>query len=262
MGSGTPASHPLAAVRSPAAGGTAGTGEWGTRPRGREQTGPARTPIPADIVGRMMRTVVLDIGETLVRDDRYWASWADWLDIPRHTVSALVGAVVAQGRDNADALRLLRPGIDIDAEYAAREEAGRGEHLDEGDLYDDVRPALAALQAAGARVIVAGNQTARAGELLRGLDLPVDVVTTSAELGIAKPEPDFFHRALDGADPATAVYVGDHPANDIGPAAAAGLRTAHLRRGPWGHLWADTPDAAAADHRIGSLHDLLGVISA
>ncbi|NEE14537.1 hydrolase, partial [Streptomyces sp. SID7499] len=56
-----------------------------------------------------METIVLDIGETLVRDDRRWASWADWLGVPPHTLSALVGAAVAQGRDATDALRVLRP---------------------------------------------------------------------------------------------------------------------------------------------------------
>jgi HAD superfamily hydrolase (TIGR01662 family) len=208
----------------------------------------------------VIRTAVFDIGETLVRDDRYWAAWADWLDVPRHTLSALVGAVVAQGRDNADALRIVRPGIDIAAEYHAREAAGRGEYLDESDLYDDVRPALAGLRAQGVRVIVAGNQTVRAGELLRDLGLPADLVVTSAEWGVAKPQPEFFRRALEvaQADPAETVYVGDHPANDVYPAARAGLRAAHLRRGPWGHLWANDPDvAAAADWRISSLTELL-----
>ncbi|MFG3045880.1 HAD family hydrolase [Streptomyces sp. NPDC048241] len=209
-----------------------------------------------------METAVFDVGETLVRDDRYWASWAEWLGVPRHTVSALVGAVVAQGRDNADALRLLRPGIDLAAEYAAREAAGLGEHLDETDLYDDVRPALSALRQAGVRVVIVGNQTARVGELLRGLDLPADVIATSGEWGVAKPQPEFFHRVLEVAQaPAErTLYIGDHPANDIGPAAAAGLRTAHLRRGPWGHLWADQDAAAAADWRIDSLTDLLAVL--
>lgn len=210
----------------------------------------------------MIRAVAFDIGETLVRDDRYWTAWADWLDVPRHTLSALVGAVVAQGRDNADAVRLLRPGIDLAAEYRAREAAGRGEQLDESDLYDDVRPALGALRDAGLRVIIAGNQTAKAGQLLRALDLPADVVATSGEWDAAKPQRAFFDRLIDlaGATPAEIVYVGDHPANDIAPAAAAGLRTAHLRRGPWGHLWADTPEAAAADWRIDSLHDLPAIV--
>ncbi len=206
---------------------------------------------------------MLDIGETITRDDRYWASWADWLSVPRHTLSALVGAVVARGLDNAEALRLMRPGIDVAAEYRAREAAGRGEYLDDSDLHEDVRPALAALRAAGARVVIAGNQTVRAGELLRGLGLPADLVVTSGEWGVAKPHPEFFQRVLEVAQaPARAtVYVGDHPANDVFPARAAGLRVAHLRRGPWGHLWAGDPEVvAAADWCIDSLMELRTIV--
>jgi HAD superfamily hydrolase (TIGR01662 family) len=213
----------------------------------------------------MIRTVVLDIGETLTRDDRYWAAWADWLGAPRHTLSALVGAVVVDGRDNADALRMLRPGLDVGAEYAAREAAGRGEQLDESDLYDDVRPALAAVRAAGARVVIAGNQSPKAGAMLRALDLPADVVAVSGEWGVAKPSPEFFERVLEvsGAPAAETLYVGDHPANDIGPARAAGLATAHLRRGPWGVWWADEVRATgAADYSINSLHDLVDIVKA
>ncbi len=210
----------------------------------------------------MIEAVVFDIGETLTSDERYWRDWADWLAVPRHTLSALVGAVVAQGRDNADAVRLLKPGVDIAAEYRAREAAGRGEYLDDSDLYPDVRPALEALQHAGLRVAIAGNQTVRAGDLLRGLHLPADAVATSGDWGVAKPAAAFFERAaeLAATAPERTVYVGDHPANDIAPARAAGLRTAHIRRGALGHLWADTPDAAAADWRIDSLHDLLPLI--
>lgn len=212
----------------------------------------------------MIETIVLDVGETLTRDDRYWATWADWLGIPRHTISALVGAAVAQGHDNSQALQLVRPGIDIDAEYAAREAAGRGEQLGERDLYPDVRPALSGLQELGIRVVVAGNQTGKAGDMLRGLDLPADLVVTSAEWGVAKPDPAFFTRVLEASQamPSETLYVGDHPANDIFPAAAAGLRTAHLRRGPWGYWWGDDPAVrAAADWSIGGLTDLLDLVS-
>ncbi|MFD8147246.1 HAD family hydrolase [Streptomyces sp. NPDC059708] len=213
----------------------------------------------------MIRTVVLDIGETLTRDDRYWASWGDWLGIPRHTLSALVGAVVVHGRDNADAIRLLRPDIDISAEYAAREAAGLGERLDETDLYEDVRPALAALRAAGVRVVIAGNQSARMGELLRALALPADLVVTSGEWGVAKPARAFFEHVLAVSECAAeaTLYVGDHPVNDIHPARAAGLRTAHLRRGPWGHWWADDPAVrVAADWSINSLAELPDIVKA
>lgn len=212
----------------------------------------------------VIEAMVFDIGETLISDTRYWESWADWLGIPRHTMSALVGAVVSQGRDNADALRLIRPGLDLPAAHAARRTAGRGEFLDESDLYPDVRPALGGLRKLGIRVLVAGNQSARAGELLRGLDLPADLIATSEEWGVAKPSPEFFARIVElaQAEPHEIVYVGDHPANDVFPAKDAGLLVAHLRRGPWGHLWADDPETVrAADWRIGSLTDLTSIVS-
>ena len=212
----------------------------------------------------MITTIAFDIGETLTRDDRYWSRWADWLGVPRHTLAALVGAVTAQGRDNADALRLVRPGIDIRAEYAAREAAGRGELLEETDLYEDVRPTLLALRELGTRIVIAGNQTPKAGEMLRALDLPADVVATSGDWGCAKPSEDFFRRVLAVAEaaPHETLYVGDHPANDLYPAKQAGLRTAHLRRGPWGHLWADDPKVrAAADWRIDGLSELTAIVS-
>ncbi|MER7211447.1 HAD family hydrolase [Streptosporangium sp. NPDC000239] len=204
----------------------------------------------------MIRVVVFDIGETLVRDDRYWASWADWLGVSRHTLSALVGAVTAMGLDNAEAIRLLRPGVDLHAERRAREEAGRGEFLDESDLYPDVRPGFRALREAGVRVCVAGNQTVRAGNLVRGLGLPADEIAVSEEWGVAKPDPEFFRRVVElgRAAPEETVYVGDHPANDIVPARAAGLRTCLIRRGPWGHLWAkDRP----ADWHIDGISELV-----
>ena len=212
----------------------------------------------------MIETIVFDVGETITRDDRYWQSWADWLDVLRHTLSALVGAVVARGQDNAEALRLVRPGVDVAAEYRAREAAGQGEYLDESDLYDDVRPALSALRELGVRVVVAGNQTSRAGELLRALDLPADFVVTSGEWGVAKPQLGFFERVLEVAQaaPDRTVYVGDHPANDIFPAKRVGLRVAHVRRGPWGHLWADDAKVvAAADWRIDGLERLTSIVA-
>ncbi|GAA2340949.1 HAD family hydrolase [Streptomyces violaceusniger] len=210
-----------------------------------------------------MESVVFDIGSTLVREDRYWGAWADWLGVPRHTLSALVGAVVAQGRDDGDAIRLLRPGVDIDAERRAREAAGRGEWLDESDLYPDVRSALGALRESGLRVVLAGNQSQRMGELLRGMGLPVDAVATSSGWGVVKPDPEFFRRVLEfgGAAPGDTVYVGDHPAFDIRPAKAAGLRAAHIRRGPWAYLWGDTADAAMADWRIDSLSELVEIVA-
>ncbi|GAB7185492.1 HAD family hydrolase [Kitasatospora sp. Ki12] len=206
----------------------------------------------------MVRSVVFDIGETLISDDRYWSDWARWLGVSPHLMSALVGAVVAQGRDNADAIRVLRPGADIAAEWRARRAAGHGEHLDETDLYPDVRPALRRLREAGLWVGIAGNQPAAVSGLLTGLEVPADAIATSAEWGVSKPSAGFFDRVLTWAPgaPHEILYVGDHPANDITPARKMGLRTAHLRRGHIG-LTAQAPEADWTVDSLTTLADLL-----
>jgi FMN phosphatase YigB (HAD superfamily) len=209
-------------------------------------------------------SVVFDVGETLLDDSREFGAWADWLGVPRHTFSAVLGAVTAAGRDNADTFQYFRPGFDLAAERRRREQAGNGETYGDGDLYPDVRPALAALRELGVWVGVAGNQTARAGRIFRELGLPADLIVTSAEWGVAKPDLAFFRRVIDAAPgrPEEIVYVGDHRDNDLVPAKAAGLRAAHLRRGPWGHLWADDPVVAKlADWRIASLAELPGLLA-
>jgi FMN phosphatase YigB (HAD superfamily) len=160
----------------------------------------------------VITSVVFDIGETLLDDTREHAAWADWIGVPRHTFSAALGAVTAQGRDNAETFQYFRPGFDPAAERQRREDAGRGERIDDSDLYPDVRPALGELRARGVWVGIAGNQTARAAVLLRVLDLPAEAIATSGEWGLAKPAPGFFDRVVDFApgEPAEIVYVGDH----------------------------------------------------
>lgn len=206
----------------------------------------------------MIRAAVFDIGETLTSDTRYWADWARWLDVPTHTMSALVGHVLARGLDNAEAIRILRPGVDVGAEWQARRDAGQGDHLEESDLYPDVRPALQQLRDAGVWVGIAGNQNREVTGLLRGLDLPADAIATSGEWGVSKPSPEFFDRVAEWApgDRQQILYVGDHPANDITPAKAAGLRTAHLRRGPIG-LTTTAPDANWTADSLTDLADLV-----
>ncbi len=196
----------------------------------------------------MITSVVFDVGETLVDDTREFGAWADWIGVPRHTFSALLGIVVAQGRNNADTFQYFRPGFDLQVERQRREAAGKGEFIDERDLYLDVRPVLAELRRRGLWVGIAGNQTRRAAELLTALDLPVDGVATSEEWGVAKPDPGFFERvvAFAGGDASQICYVGDHRDYDVVAARRAGLVPVLIRRGPWGHLWADDPVVAAS----------------
>lgn len=111
---------------------------------------------------------------------------------------------------------------------------------------------------------VAGNQTSRAGELLRNLDLPTNLIATSADWDAAKPNAEFFDALLQAVPYGSGeiVYVGDRLDNDLKPAKAAGMRTAFIRRGPWGHIWDHHPDMrSAADWRMESLAELPEIVA-
>jgi FMN phosphatase YigB (HAD superfamily) len=185
-----------------------------------------------------IRAVWFDVGEILIDESREYRTWADWLGVPRHTLSAVFGAVIARGGDYREVFQHFRPGFDLAAERQARLDAGIGEYLNGNDLYPDARSSLRALQDAGFFVGVAGNQTIRAGRFLRELKLPCDVLATSDDWGEAKPDVGFFDKlvAVSGHDPAEIAYVGDRLDNDIAPAARAGLFTVWVRRGPWGYI--------------------------
>jgi HAD superfamily hydrolase (TIGR01549 family) len=73
---------------------------------------------------------------------------------------------------------------------------------------------------------LAGNQTKNAGQILRELDLSVDLVATSDDWGVSKPDPAFFHRLSESVPFASneILYVGDRLDNDIWPASRAGCR--------------------------------------
>lgn len=209
-------------------------------------------------------SVVFDVGETLLNDTREYGAWADWIGVPRHTFSAVMGVVTAAGRDLEETFQYFRPGFNLAKERERREQAGMGEAYDDSDLYPDVRPALGRLQEMGLWVGIAGNQTAKAGRILRSMGLPADLIATSDDWGVAKPGQAFFQRVIEVAPgrPEDIVYVGDHRDNDVLPAKSVGLRVAHIRRGPWGHLWADHPRVAEmADWRISSLIDLSGLLA-
>lgn len=185
-----------------------------------------------------IRAVFFDVGEVVVDESREYGTWADWLGVPRHTFSAVFGAVIAGGGDYRDAFQHFRPGFDLGAERRRREDAGEPESFSEDDVYPDVRPCLTRLREMGLRVGLAGNQTVGADGLLRALKLPVDVIGTSGGWGVEKPSPAFFERLLiEIGHPADSVlYVGDRIDNDIEPAQQLGIQTAHLRRGPWGYI--------------------------
>lgn len=208
--------------------------------------------------------MVFDVGETLIDETRIFARWADRFGVPHMAFFGTIGGVIASGGTLTDGFRLLVPGFDLAAESARwREEdpEGEREHFGEGDLYPDVRPALAAMREAGLGLVIAGNQPVEAGAALAAMGLPVDGIGISDVWGVAKPRPEFFDRTLDlvrenipDVEPSQILYVGDRVDNDVLPAREAGMSTALLRRGIYGYRHAADPRARRADVIADDLH--------
>ncbi|HUG48976.1 MAG TPA: HAD family hydrolase [Candidatus Limnocylindria bacterium] len=190
------------------------------------------------------RWVCLDVGETLVDETRVADTWAEVLGVTRLTFSAAFGAVLARGGLHREAFELLG-GRDWERhlpEFAEAYGAFR-----QNDLYPDTLPTLDALRGRGYRLAIVANQPSQRTAELRALGVHADVMAMSDEMGLHKPDPAFFTRALElmgDPDPAEVAYVGDRVDNDVRPSAAAGMRAVWLRRGPWGVIEQSVPPEA------------------
>ena len=190
-----------------------------------------------------LRAVFFDVGETLVDERGYWRRAAALAGLPEHVVAAALGVTIARGEDHRalwDHLGVARPpGLDRVV-------------YEPDELHPDARACLERVRALGLFVGIAGNQTAALEAWARGLELPADLIASSAGWGVRKPDPAFFERmtAEAGCPPDAVAYVGDRVDNDVLPALAAGLVAVHVRRGPWGLLQAG---AERAHLRLGSL---------
>ena len=207
---------------------------------------PARPPL---------RAVLFDLGETLVSEERSWEAWADWLQVPRARLFAVMRTVIEQGDHHRRIFEILRPDVDVEAEEAKRASAGVPSHEELYDFYPDALGCLATLRAAGLRVGVAGNQHASVEAWLRRRLEPEDLIASSGAWGVQKPCPAFFARLIELANepPEAIAYVGDRVDNDVVPAADAGIVTVFVRRGPWGEVHARWPAVARADIRVDDL---------
>jgi HAD superfamily hydrolase (TIGR01549 family) len=202
------------------------------------------------------RWVVMDVGETIVDETRVWSIWADMLGIPRLTFMAGFGAVLARGGEHRDVFELFNV-ADWRTAWPEHEAIYGGFQAD--DLYPDAIPSIEALRLRGYRVAVIGNQpSSRTAELER-IGIQAEVIAMSAEMGAAKPSPQFFERTLEllgSPSPSSVAYVGDRVDNDVLPAVVAGMRAVWIRRGPWGFI-ERLPEGVSPALIVGSLTELV-----
>ena len=213
--------------------------------------------------GRTIKWIVFDVGETLLDETRQWEALADRLGVPRFTFFDTLGALIAQRRHHREVFKILAPDFDYLADVAAPRGPSAATAWTAGDLYPDARPALAALKAAGYKLGIVGNQPAWIEPVIASWEVAADLIASSASWGIEKPDVRFYKRLAKeaGAAPERIAYVGDRIDNDIVPARAAGLHTIFIRRGPWGFVHADWPEAALASARIESLGELPALLT-
>lgn len=205
-----------------------------------------------------IRAVFFDVGETLINETRLFNGWADTLGVGHAEFMDVLEDVIAKGEPYRRVFERLRPGLDIPAAVAERKRTGTDFRIERRDLYDDAIACLSALTRQGLYVGIAGNQPKTAKATLESFGLDCKLITTSADLGVDKPAPEFFRLILDlsGFKAAEMLYVGDRVDNDIIPANTFGMRTALLERGPWGRMHARFPDASRADIRMKNLAEL------
>jgi putative hydrolase of the HAD superfamily len=128
-------------------------------------------------------------------------------------------------------------------------------------LYDDARALLASLRIRGYAVGVVTN-TIFPGDYFRpslsrlGIAGYIDTLVTSVDVGLGKPHPAPFLRALAdlGLGPHEAVFVGDREETDIAGARAAGMRAVLLER----TARAGDRSGFLVIERLAALNDILG----
>lgn len=132
-----------------------------------------------------------------------------------------------------------------------------------GQLLDGITPALEDLRRDFKLGIIA-NQHPPVKEAVGsyGIGGLFEVIIISEIVHLFKPDPAIFQYGLTEAKiaPEEAVFVGDRPDNDIGPAKAAGMRTVRFKRGLQYIYYNPEDPALTADETVTDVADLAAAV--
>ena len=124
-------------------------------------------------------------------------------------------------------------------------------------LFDDVLPALEALEELGYRLGLISNFEGWLEKMLIELEIGhrFDTAVISGLAGVEKPDPEIYRIAVEkaGVEPDRAVHVGDSPHTDVEPAAKVGITPVLLDR------YNRYPDAEG--HVIPSLKEIPALVA-
>lgn len=198
-----------------------------------------------------IKWVFFDVGSTLVDESRVY-------ERRMRSVAKAAGVSYEQVYEMALAFYHQNKKGDLETMKQLQVEKPKWTFEDEV-LYPDTVTCLDALKKRY-RIGVIANQslglTQRLAEF--GLMQYIDLVISSAEEGVAKPNPRIFEIALErsGCAPKQTVMIGDRVDNDIVPAKALGMRTIWIKQG-FGKYWKLMGEAEQADAEVDCLTELL-----
>ncbi len=131
------------------------------------------------------------------------------------------------------------------------------------NLHPDILPMLWGLKARGLRLGLVSNCYLEEGEVIRAWaeGSCFDALLLSCQLGIAKPEPEIFHRAAAalGVSPRECLYIGDGGSRELETARSLGMQpmqAAWYIHGVEGHPSPLKPDFPQLDTPLAVLEQL------
>ena len=200
-----------------------------------------------------VKWLFFDIGSTLVDETKVYDDIFQKIAVAggvsvEEVKTRAIGFYKQNKRGHREVIRLL--GVDYPEWSPLYEE-----------LYPDTMECLRILKKKYKLGIIA-NQIPGAETRLEemGIRRYFDVIVSSAEEGVAKPDPRIFNIALirAGCTPEQAVMIGDRIDNDIVPAKQMGMKTVWIRQGV-GRYWNIQGGSETPGYEVNSLSELLSI---
>ena len=200
-----------------------------------------------------VKWLFFDIGSTLVDETKVYDDIFQKIAVAggvsvEEVKTRAIGFYKQNKRGHREVIRLL--GVDYPEWSPLYEE-----------LYPDTMECLRILKKKYKLRIIA-NQIPGVEKRLDGMGIRryFDVIVSSAEEGVAKPDPRIFNIALirAGCTPEQAVMIGDRIDNDIVPAKQMGMKTVWIRQGV-GRYWNIQGDSETPGYEVNSLSELLSI---
>ena len=171
--------------------------------------------------------IFFDVGSTLV----------DETEAYNHRIRDMIaGTNISFEQFDRQRIRFAREGLNGDSETIRYFGLNKTPWHSEDEVpYADAEDALRYLRDRGYKLGIIANQVPGTAERLNGWGLLkyFEIIATSAEVGVAKPNRRIFEKALEMANcrAEESVMVGDRLDNDIIPADMIGMRTIWIRKG-------------------------------